>query len=581
MLEIVNVPELYSSGDSVPDLAFPTSSFQFSPSSNTSRSLAYFNTGVISPPSIATAMAMLISLLKNVPSGLKELFTMGCFSMALATALARRAETVTPLGLTCWYKALKASISISRLARNTGQSRVATMLLETARCIPVKGTRPSGNSTGAGAPGAATLLLGFISPVAILTSSAVTRPNSPVPSIEARSNLAFLAKARAVGVAATTPSAGCHLGLVGAAAAFFAGAPPEAAFVTSPAVIRPPGPLPATVDKSTPISSAIFFARGEATTRPPADAALGAAAAFGAAALGAAAAGAAAAGAAAAGAPPRVAAYALSAGISASLAAISATGVPTAALSPSSVMIAAMNPSSNASTSISALSDSTTIIASPASTASPSPFNQDTTLPSFIVDESAGISSWLKSKSGAAAAAGASAAGAGAASSAAGAGAASPPAATASISASSAAISATTAPTSAVSPSSVIILAKNPSSNASTSMSALSDSTTMIASPASIASPSDFSQETTRPSFIVEERAGMVIFIASAFKAVSKRIALVMSLLDGKRCVKVLVGTLGATNADTALFCTAPCQDTRQRRAVVLEIPAMNFIINQ
>jgi len=26
MLEIVNVPELYSSGDNVPDLAFPTSS---------------------------------------------------------------------------------------------------------------------------------------------------------------------------------------------------------------------------------------------------------------------------------------------------------------------------------------------------------------------------------------------------------------------------------------------------------------------------------------------------------------------------------------------------------------------------
>mmetsp|Transcript_25932 Transcript_25932/g.39878 ORF Transcript_25932/g.39878 Transcript_25932/m.39878 type:complete len:242 (+) Transcript_25932:234-959(+) len=241
-------------------------------------------------------------------------------------------------------------------------------------------------------------------------------------------------------------------------------------------------------------------------------------------------------------------------------------------------MIAAMNPSSNASTSMSALSDSTTIIASPASTASPSPFNQDTTLPSFIVDERAGISSWLKSKSGAAAAAGASAAGA--ASSAAGAGAASPPAATASISASSVAISATTAPTSAVSPSSVIILAKYPSSNASTSMSALSDSTTMIASPASISSPSDLSHETTRPSFIVDERAGMVIFIASAFNAVSKRIALAMSLLDGMRCVKVLVGTLGATNADTELFCTAPCQDTRHRRAVVLEIPAMNFIIN-
>jgi hypothetical protein len=79
----------------------------------------------------------------------------------------------------------------------------------------------------------------------------------------------------------------------------------------------------------------------------------------------------------------------------------------------------------------------------------------------------------------------------------------------------------------------------------------------------------------------VDERAGMVICIASAFNAVSKRIALAMSLLDGMRFAKVLVGTLGATNADTALFCTAPCHDKRQRRAVVLEIPAMNFIINQ
>mmetsp|Transcript_11026 Transcript_11026/g.25666 ORF Transcript_11026/g.25666 Transcript_11026/m.25666 type:complete len:258 (+) Transcript_11026:2059-2832(+) len=257
--------------------------------------------------------------------------------------------------------------------------------------MPVKGTRPSGISTGAGAPGAALARLGFICPVAILTSSAVTRPNSPVPGIDARSNFAFLASARAVGVAAMTPGAGVQLGLTGAAA-FLAGAAPDAELVTSAAVMRPLGPVPDTVLRSTPISSAIFLARGLATTRPPALAA-GLAAAFGEA-FGAAAAAGAGVGAAATGAaPPRVAAYDLSAGISASFAAISATGLPTLAASPSSVMIAAMKPSSNASTSISALSDSTTMMASPASTESPSPFSQETTFPSFIVDESAGMSS--------------------------------------------------------------------------------------------------------------------------------------------------------------------------------------------
>mmetsp|Transcript_24149 Transcript_24149/g.50577 ORF Transcript_24149/g.50577 Transcript_24149/m.50577 type:complete len:538 (+) Transcript_24149:395-2008(+) len=536
MLEIVKVPELYSSGERVPAFAFPTSSFQFSPISNTSRSFAYFNTGVIRPPSIATAMAILISLLKNVPSGRNELLTMGCFSIAFATALASRADTVTPFGFTLRYKALNASISISRDARNTGQSIVATMLFDTARCIPVKGTKPSGNSTAAGAPAAATLRLGFISPVAILTSSAVTRPNSPVPGMEARSSLAFLASTRAVGVAATTPAAGVQLGLTGAAA-FLAGAPPEAALVTSPAVMRPPGPVPATVVMSTPISSAIFLARGEATTRPPAEAAgLADAAALGAAlAAGAAAAGAA--GAAAAGAPPaRLDAYALSAGTSASLAAINATGDPTSAASPSSVMMAAMKPSSKASTSMSALSDSTTMMASPASTASPSPLSQDTTFPSFIVEERAGMSSWLNSTSGASPPAAGASAAAGAASSAAGAAAPSPspPAATAAISPSSVATNATTAPTSAVSPSSVKIFAKKPSSNASTSMSALSDSTTMMASPASISSPSDLSQETTRPSFMVEESAGMVILMDSALRDVSYRIALVMASFVGR-----------------------------------------------
>lgn len=107
---------------------------------------------------------------------------------------------------------------------------MATMLLETARCIPVKGTSPSGISTAAAADGEEALRVGFFSPVAIMTSSAVTLPNSPDPWMEARSSFAFLAKARAVGVAAMTPGAGVHDGLDGAAAAaFFGAAPPDAA----------------------------------------------------------------------------------------------------------------------------------------------------------------------------------------------------------------------------------------------------------------------------------------------------------------------------------------------------------------
>mmetsp|Transcript_24095 Transcript_24095/g.69252 ORF Transcript_24095/g.69252 Transcript_24095/m.69252 type:complete len:216 (-) Transcript_24095:129-776(-) len=88
------------------------------------------------------------------------------------------------------------------------------------------------------------------------------------------------------------------------------------------------------------------------------------------------------------------------------------------------------------------------------------------------------------------------------------------------MSASSAATRARSAPTGAVSPSPTRILAMYPSSKASTSMSALSDSTTMMASPASMESPSFLSQETTRPSFMVEESAGIEILIASALRAV-------------------------------------------------------------
>lgn len=51
-------------------------------------------------------------------------------------------------------------------------------------------------------------------------------------------------------------------------------------------------------------------------------------------------------------------------------------------------------------------------------------------------------------------------------------------------------------------------------------MSALSLSTTMMASPASISSPSALSHVTTLPSFMVEDRAGMNTLEPSAFSRV-------------------------------------------------------------
>ena len=125
--------------------------------------------------------------------------------------------------------------------------RVASILLDTPLCIDVNGTKPEGSSTS-GAD-SRFFLGGWISPVAILTSVAVTRPNSPVPVRVARSNLAFLARARAIGVAAITPGRGVCFGLVGVDVSFagLAG-PADLAASTSEAVIRSPGPVPDTVD---------------------------------------------------------------------------------------------------------------------------------------------------------------------------------------------------------------------------------------------------------------------------------------------------------------------------------------------
>ena len=80
-----------------------------------------------------------------------------------------------------------------------------------------------------------------------------------------------------------------------------------------------------------------------------------------------------------------------------------------------------------------------------------------------------------------------------------------------STSASVSANSPSAAPTSAVSPAGTTIAAKMPSLNDSTSMSALSDSTTKTVSPFSILSPGDLSQEVIFPSVMVELRAGMKI----------------------------------------------------------------------
>mmetsp|Transcript_8689 Transcript_8689/g.18787 ORF Transcript_8689/g.18787 Transcript_8689/m.18787 type:complete len:232 (-) Transcript_8689:893-1588(-) len=195
---------------------------------------------------------------------------MGCFSMAIAQALANIADTEMPSGLTFWYMASNEVISISVLTWKAGTVKVAIMLPLTAFCIPEKGTKPSGKSTAA-SPEGAFLRSTFLSPVAIFTSSTVTRPSDPVPTMVARSIFAFFAATRAIGVAAMTPAAGVQTGLAGAAAGLAAtAAPPLLAFSTSAAVILPSGPVPTTVLRSRPISSAFFLAKGEATTRAPA-----------------------------------------------------------------------------------------------------------------------------------------------------------------------------------------------------------------------------------------------------------------------------------------------------------------------
>mmetsp|Transcript_17103 Transcript_17103/g.65234 ORF Transcript_17103/g.65234 Transcript_17103/m.65234 type:complete len:247 (-) Transcript_17103:202-942(-) len=215
--EMVNVPVLYSAGDSRFSLAFPTSSFHSLPSEYTSNVFAFRSVGVISPPSIATAMAMLISsLYLMAPAGSNAALTTGWFSRTVATALASIALTVTPLGFSCLYSSSKASVQMVRDTRKTGTSSVATMFLTTAFCMPSRGTDPAAGAafgSAAFAAGAALLFSGAagfaaatgFSPAAISTSSGRIRPNGPLPWIDSRGMFFFFARAFAVGVAMTSP----------------------------------------------------------------------------------------------------------------------------------------------------------------------------------------------------------------------------------------------------------------------------------------------------------------------------------------------------------------------------------------
>mmetsp|Transcript_24222 Transcript_24222/g.77758 ORF Transcript_24222/g.77758 Transcript_24222/m.77758 type:complete len:206 (+) Transcript_24222:637-1254(+) len=139
----------------------------------------------------------------------------GCLASARPTALASIAETVTPLGLSCAYSASKSSVTICRETVYVGTLSAHAMFLTTAFCMPVIGTTPA----GAGAAGAAELAL-------------------------------------ATGAAAAPAAAG-----------------DAAAFSTSSATMRPSGPVPTTVERSTPFDSASERAKGDATTRSPAGAA--------------------------------------------------------------------------------------------------------------------------------------------------------------------------------------------------------------------------------------------------------------------------------------------------------------------
>mmetsp|Transcript_24772 Transcript_24772/g.46583 ORF Transcript_24772/g.46583 Transcript_24772/m.46583 type:complete len:269 (-) Transcript_24772:477-1283(-) len=267
-----------------------------------------------------------------------------------------------------------------------GTVNVASMLEETADCMPEYFTKPEGSST-AGTPGKDFFFLGD-SPRADFTSASVTRPNWPVPDIVERSIFDFLAKARAMGVAATTPFAGFQLD-TGGVSDFFLGGEPAVKPSTSETVMRPSGPVPVTWDRSMFLSFATFFARGLAMTRPPEGAGEGADGAL------AAAAGLLAAGEAGEGEGAETEAPGIQPShfaTSSSFSTMTATTSPTSQLAPSSTHILAKNPSSpKCSTSISALSLSTVKRGSPVPTGPDSETSQETTFPDVMVEERAGM----------------------------------------------------------------------------------------------------------------------------------------------------------------------------------------------
>mmetsp|Transcript_9331 Transcript_9331/g.14048 ORF Transcript_9331/g.14048 Transcript_9331/m.14048 type:complete len:295 (+) Transcript_9331:902-1786(+) len=292
-----------------------------------------------------------------------------------------------------------------------------------------------------------------------------------------------------------TPAAGTHVDLLLMASLL----PPFLTFITSSDCTRPFGPEPCTVFKSIPSSVANFLARPLAMTRSSVKL-------IGSVGVGAAGEG----GRVVAGVSKPSNEYFWIFSMSASFETITAQVAPTLAELPSSTTIIAKYPSSNTSYSMSALSDSTTIIASPLFTLSPTDFKYCTIFPSVIVDDKAGIAisensisvglfeelsiglaSWTVSEGEFLVRPS--------------------PLATALMSSLFSTIMPTVEPTFVVSPSFTNIEAKYPPSNDSTSMSALSDSTTMTASPEFISSPTSLSHCTIFPSVIVEDSAGIDI----------------------------------------------------------------------
>ena len=162
---------------------------------------------------------------------------------------------------------------------------------------------------------------------------------------------------------------------------------PGCALCTSFATMRPPGPVPLTAESCTPRCAAIFFASGEAFTRPPEAAGADAAWAL----------------ARTAGASEIVSALAAADFGESGITAPSAGGAspfcksspifdPTATRPPGATSCWCRMPSSNASISIVALSVSTSASTSPVSTLSPTFLRHLRSVPSVMVSLSFGIS---------------------------------------------------------------------------------------------------------------------------------------------------------------------------------------------